>query len=222
MSVISTVDGYRISPEQRRAWLIQQSGLAKTGVAATVTIEGALDEERFRQCVASVAAQCEILRTEFRQLSGMSEPLQVIAEDADFQWNAIDARGLSAPEQRAIIESAAATAAEQTRVDLIHTAENRAVVVFAMPALVTDRLGLINVIRAIAFKYLGQPQEEQPAQYADIAQSLNDSLESPEFEAGRSYWTNQWSSKARQEMLALSLRKPRRVRSSMARCGSRE
>ena len=61
--------------------------------------------------------------------------------------------------------------------------------VFCMPALVTDRMGLISLVRAVILRYLGEGQESSmQVQYADISQSLNESLESPEFDTGRSYW----------------------------------
>ena len=52
---------------------------------------------------AGVARALEILRTDFQQLSGMTEPLQVISNDAEWQWSEKDLTGCSAQEQQEIV-----------------------------------------------------------------------------------------------------------------------
>lgn len=206
MSTVPILEGYRISPEQRRAWVVQQNKRAELGASAVVMLEGRLDGSRFRSCVDQIAKQYEILRTNFQQLSGMTEPLQVISDDSEWQWGTKDLTGYSAQEQQEIVSRAAGRCAQQMSVELISLADRSAAVVFCMPALVTDRMGLIGLVRAVILRYLGEGQESaMQVQYADIAQSLNESLESPEFDTGRSYWMTQWSGKARQEALAKSL-----------------
>ena len=206
MSTRPVLEGYRISPEQRRAWAVQQGKRVKLGASAVVMVEGCLDGGQFRSCVDWIAKQYEILRTDSQQLSGMTEPLQVISNDAEWQWSEKDLTGCSAQEQQEIVSRMAGTCAQQMSVELISLADRSAAVVFCMPALVTDRMGLIGLVRAVILRYLGEGQESSmQVQYADIAQSLNESLESPEFDAGRSYWMQQWLGKARQEALTKSL-----------------
>jgi amino acid adenylation domain-containing protein len=206
MSTIPLLEGYRISPEQRRAWVVQQSKRAELGASAVVMVEGCLDGGRFRGCVDWIAKEYEILRTDFQQLSGMTEPLQVISSDAEWQWSEKDLTGHSAREQQEIVNRTAGTSVRQMRVELLRFSDRSAALVFCMPALVTDRMGLISLVRAVILRYLGEGQESSmEVQYADISQSLNESLESPEFDTGRSYWMTQWSEKARREALAKSL-----------------
>ncbi|HEY6254025.1 MAG TPA: condensation domain-containing protein, partial [Candidatus Angelobacter sp.] len=206
MSTRPILEGYRISPEQRRAWAVQQGKRVKLGASAVVMVEGCLDGGRFRSCVDWIAKQYEILRTDFQQLSGMTEPLQVISNDAEWQWSDKDLTGCSAQEQQEIVYGAAGTCVQQMRVELITLSDSSAAVVFCMPALVTDRMGLIGLVRAVILRYLGEgPEISMQVQYADISQSLNESLESAEFDTGRGYWMAQWSGKARQEALAKSL-----------------
>jgi condensation domain-containing protein len=206
MSTVPILEGYRISPEQRRAWVVQQSKRAELGASAVVMVEGRLDGGRLRNCVDCIAKQYEILRTNFQQLGGMTEPLQVISDDAEWLWSKKDLTGYSAQEQQEIVNRAAGTCVQQMRVELINLSDRSAAVVFCMPALVTDRTGLISLMRAVILRYLGEEQESSmQAQYADIAQILNESLDSPEFDTGRSYWMQQWSGEARQDALAKSL-----------------
>src|SRR6476660_7804315 len=149
MSTIPLLEGYRISPEQRRAWIVQQSKRAEPGASAVVMVEGRLDGGRLRNCVDWIVKQYEILRTDFQQLSGMAEPLQVISGDAKWQWSEQDLTGYSTEEQQEIVNRAAGTNVQQTRVELINLSDRSAAVVFCMPALVTDRMGLIRLVRAV-------------------------------------------------------------------------
>ena len=139
-------------------------------------VEGCLDGGRLRNCVDWAAKQFEILRTNFQQLNGMTEPLQVISGDAEWQWSKKDLTGYSAQEQQEIVYRAAGTCVQQMRVELFHLSDRNAAVVFSMPALITDRTGLISLVRAVMLRYLGKGQESSmQVQYADIAQSLNES-----------------------------------------------
>src|SRR6185312_15957257 len=107
MSTAPSLEGYRISPEQRRAWAVQQSKRTELGASAVVMVEGCLDGGRLRSCVDWAAKQFEILRTNFQQLNGMTEPLQVISGDAEWQWSKKDLTGYSAQEQQEIVYQAA-------------------------------------------------------------------------------------------------------------------
>src|SRR5438270_11465331 len=175
MSTVPVLEGYRISPEQRRAWAVQQSKRAELGASAVVMVEGCLDGGRLRDCVDWIAKQYEILRTSFQQLNGMTEPLQVISDDPEWRWSKKDLTGYPTQEQQEIVNRSAGMCVQQMRIELFNLSDSSAAVVFCMPALVTDRRGLISLVRAVILRYLGERQENpMPVQYADIAQSLNE------------------------------------------------
>src|SRR6476660_9280266 len=109
MSAVPVLEGYRISPEQRREWVVQESKRGEPGASAVVMVEGGLDGGRLRNCVDGVVQQYEILRTNFQQLNGMTEPLQVIRGAAEWQWSRQDLTGHAAEEQEEIVKRTAGT-----------------------------------------------------------------------------------------------------------------
>ncbi|HJX26280.1 MAG TPA: condensation domain-containing protein, partial [Thermoanaerobaculia bacterium] len=82
------VQGFRLSPQQRRLWWLRQDAVAGSAafrVQAIVRITtpggGDLDSARLWFAVRRVAAGTEILRTCFQSLAGMGLPLQVVREE---------------------------------------------------------------------------------------------------------------------------------------------
>ena len=73
------IEGFRLSPQQRRLWQTRRGGAAARA-EAVARVSGALDAETLRAAASCVVARHEILRTTFRQLPGMDVPLQVILE----------------------------------------------------------------------------------------------------------------------------------------------
>jgi hypothetical protein len=57
------LNGYRLSPQQKHVWLLQQAGPgAAYGVAGAYLIEGALDRDALRRALGLVVGRHEILR----------------------------------------------------------------------------------------------------------------------------------------------------------------
>ena len=85
------VDGFRLSPQQRRLWRLQQgddAGGFRAQVAAR--LEGALDVDRLRAAIASVVAEHEILRTRFACLPGTSMAVQFVEDEVAVDLVALD------------------------------------------------------------------------------------------------------------------------------------
>src|SRR6266571_2077822 len=78
------IQGFRLSPQQKHLWQLQQSAPAQPFRArCAVKIEGALNPEIFERAIGYVSNEHEILRTTFRLLPGMTIPLQVIADTSE-------------------------------------------------------------------------------------------------------------------------------------------
>src|SRR6185369_4467232 len=97
-SVMEVMEGYQVSPQQQRLWRLQQHSAAY-GLQVSVRLEGTVERWRLRQALAQVVARHEALRTSFQQRAGMKYPLQVIAEQGEYEWRESDLRGLSEAEQ---------------------------------------------------------------------------------------------------------------------------
>jgi len=97
-TVMEVMEGYQVSPQQQRVWRLQQQSAAY-GLQVSVRLDGALERGRLRQALSQVVARHEALRTSFQQRAGMKYPLQVIAEQGEYEWRESDLRGLSEAEQ---------------------------------------------------------------------------------------------------------------------------
>src|ERR1051325_11992502 len=75
----NTIEGYRLSPQQQRQWILQQhSERSPYRVQVQVLIEGNADTDALRKALFAVISRHEILNTTFQHLPGMSLPVQVI------------------------------------------------------------------------------------------------------------------------------------------------
>ena len=96
------IQGYRLSPQQRRLWLLR---LFDRAAVCAVRLGGELEVEALRQAIRQVVSQQEILRTSFKLLPGMTIPVQVISDDTDFAFTSLDLTQLNAAVESILTES---------------------------------------------------------------------------------------------------------------------
>jgi amino acid adenylation domain-containing protein len=197
-NVQTSIEGFRLSPQQARLWALQQGAHPLPYTARSfVWIEGELDPRLLETAVGRVVGRHEILRTTFRHLSAMTLPLQVIADDgARPAIVTEDLSGWTEAARRARIEALELEASGLSfdfergplfDARLLRVAPARHLLVLTLPAMCADRAGLENLVRELADAYAGR-QDEEPVQYADLAEWQHELLESPDTEAGREYW----------------------------------
>ncbi|MCA1612749.1 MAG: amino acid adenylation domain-containing protein [Acidobacteria bacterium] len=200
------VEGYRLSPQQRHLWRLQQAGGSSAYRAQCVAlVEGPLRVERLRAALEDVVARYEILRTVFHLPAGMSQPVQVIG-GPNVSWGPdADLRGLSEAIQQARVEALCAEARRRPldfeRGPLLHASlvklgADRHGFVLTLPSLLTDLAGLRVLLRALSMSYAAQARgaeepSDEPMQYADLAQWLNEVQEAEEGQSGREFWRQQ-------------------------------
>src|SRR5688572_5193265 len=99
------VEGYQLSPQQARIWLLQQldGGLAYRAQCA-VLIDGDLDVGLLRGAIREIVARHEILRTDFHLLAGMTVPLQSIGTEPVAAFREIDLSDCDAGQKSARFE----------------------------------------------------------------------------------------------------------------------
>lgn len=196
------IEGYRLSPQQKRLWLLRKNERsAAYGAHCVVRIDGDLNRAALKSALNAVVVQHEILRTTFQYLPGISLPLQVV-NGIGAQWReGHDFSGLDADQQQAGIEELFREA-KQTRFDfergpLLHASVTRLspssnILLLGLPSVCADKKAITNLVRKIALSYeahrLGRELRDEPMQYADISESLTDMLQSEDTEAGREYW----------------------------------
>lgn len=197
-----TIEGFRLSPQQRHLWGLQQNKSQQTyRVRGAILITGNLDKEMLKSALQNVVNRHEILRTSFHCLPGMTLPLQAIACTGEVPISEYNLSGLSPEEQEAKI---AALFQELNQlpfdvergslwhISLVTLAQNNQLLLANFSALIADSATLRNFARELSLSYSACACPEEPAdelmQYADIAEWQNELLESQETAIGQEYW----------------------------------
>ncbi|MGB7925139.1 MAG: condensation domain-containing protein, partial [Pyrinomonadaceae bacterium] len=198
----AVIEGYRMSPQQKRVWRLQNDSFAFRSQAALL-LEGPLDTNLLRESVEQVCQRHEILRTTFAQLPGLNLPLQVVSERAALSYCEIDCSAEPQDAQPSLID---AYLAEQGRLGfdleqgpvarlsvLLFSAERQALLI-TLPSLCADAETLKNFVREIIEAYEasleGARPDDEPLQYAQFSEWQNELLEE-ESDEGREFWRQQ-------------------------------
>jgi amino acid adenylation domain-containing protein/FkbM family methyltransferase len=190
------VEGFRLSPLQRRAWRLQGGGSA-CRISAAVRISGPWDGAGCGSALARAVSRHEILRTRFATLRGVDVPIQVIDEP-----------GAAAPPAHRRLDLAAGTAAERERrlaevwdehqapfdhaggpllrSTLVALAPDEHLLLLTLPSLSADAVSLRHLVREAVLP--AGAGDEPPVQYADVAEWHNELLGNAQGEEGRGYW----------------------------------
>jgi amino acid adenylation domain-containing protein len=203
------LEGFRLSPQQRRLWLARGAGWRAQGVTL---LEGALDARALKEALGRVAARHEIFRTTFADLPGMKVPVQVVNEEVSFEWREVRlggesngdsngvgrerlVAGLCESERRAPVDFERGPAA---RFVLAALAPREHVLVATLPALSADRRSLGNLTDELARAYASLVEggasgadDEEAVQYAQFSEWQNELLEAQDEVAGKEFWREQ-------------------------------
>ena len=193
----TTIEGYRLSPQQSQIWKVQERA---RNARCTVLIEGQLNVKSVRLAIEKVIERHEILRTTFQRIPGMDTPLQVINESGRLGLCEYELSHLDAEHQQARLESLFQQLGQSFDLEesptlqtaLVSLSPFKHVLMFALPSLCADRISFENLTSEISLTYAaclrGEVVEDEPMQYADVSGILNDLLESEDTKAGREYW----------------------------------
>lgn len=83
------VQGFRLSPQQKRLWALQQK-FGPAYAQGVLRITGVLDVARLQDAVDALVAMHESFRTVFCSEPGVKVPLQVIAEGSRPDWKVVE------------------------------------------------------------------------------------------------------------------------------------
>ena len=179
------MEGYRLSPQQKHLWMLQQKGLTHQAQCA-ILLEGELDVEKLEDSVRRVIDQCEILRTDFKLLPQLTTPVQVIAEQGELVWGT----GKLTMEIEQLLENEKQLLSRnvtQVRATLAEIGSQRNLLVLTLPALCSDTTSLNSLMKLIAGAYEGNADDEETAQYVQFSEWQNELLEDEEPE-GKAWW----------------------------------
>jgi len=190
------IQGFRLSPQQRRLWALQQI-LGTAHVQGVLLIEGMLDIVRLERAVDTVVAKHEALRTLFCREPGVKVPLQVISDECRPEWAVIELRE---PDVAAGLEEVLERHRRQAidwehgplfRCTLCRLSDRQHRLVLSLPALCADARTLQNLAVEIAAEYgvVTRPESgEEPVQYAQFAEWQNELLAGDDAAKSRQFW----------------------------------
>jgi amino acid adenylation domain-containing protein len=188
------MQGFALSPQQRRLWRLQQ-GVEPSPyqVRCAARIPGDSDRRDIVAAIGKAVERYEILRTSFPVPTDMNLPLQVIAERAAPEVSEEDLKALAPDDQRSRLEELFRrpvrpwdfTSGPLLRATVCALSSRAHVLLLETPALVADESAMERLLGEISH---GVDGAEEPVQYADLSHWLNEVLESEETRAGGEYW----------------------------------
>jgi amino acid adenylation domain-containing protein len=184
-----TIEGYRLSPQQRQVWgLLGRPTSSRPHAQCAVSVSGRATAVLLRRAVERLVSRHEVLRTQFHRLPGMEFPIQVIGEDVRVQWREVDLRGagegggqarrqgveglmleerrlLAEAEARAMSEAGTGTGAgvgvagAGLRACLAEFGEEERVVVLSVSGMAGDSRSMMNMVRELGECYAAEAGE---------------------------------------------------------------
>lgn len=202
--MLEEMQGFRLSPQQKHLWQLQEIDNIPYRSQCAVLIEGDLDVNILKLVLDKVANRHEILRTNFHCLPGMTIPLQVIGKQEINLDRTYDLSSLTSQEQDESLTALFHQFSQQPfdlvqgsplRLSLVTLSAFKYVLIVSLPALCADIYTLKILVQEISQSYgawlRGEELDNEPLQYADLAEWQNELLEGAETEAGRDYWQKQ-------------------------------
>ena len=231
------LDAYRISPQQAHLFLRQRNQTEPLLAQCVIRLDGPLDLNTLQRALTQIVARHAILRTGFVRPEAIKLPLQVISEEARFDWRVLDSKAIKVANTAAVAASAvedvellghALLEAERVRsfdlengpvmhAALLPLSGEQHLLALSLPALCADTRTLHNLFRELSAAYVSSQRDEseiaeEAVQYLQFSEWQNEVLADEEAEAGKQYWHSQEVSSAPDLMLPFPA--PRRAGSN--------
>lgn len=193
------IQGFRLSPQQKRLWALQQM-FGPACAQGTLVIQGPLDVARLERAVNAAVAKHEAFRTVFCREPGVKVPLQVIVEDGQLVWEIIEIQAEDAATQtvkrKELLEAHRRQSIDWERGPLLRCtlcrlSDREHWFIISLPAMCADARTLRNLSEEIATGYDAVSQQEadqELVQYAQFAEWQNELLEDEDAAKGRQFW----------------------------------
>ncbi|MEH2065253.1 MAG: amino acid adenylation domain-containing protein [Nostoc sp.] len=202
--MLEEIQGFRLSPQQKYLWQLQEINSLPYRSQCAVLIEGIIDIKILKQALEQVVNRHEILRTNFHCLPEMSIPLQVITNNNITWGENYDFSSCSHQQQEELLSSLFEQFSQEVfnlqhdfllRLSLVTLSSEKYILLICLPALCADTASLNVLVREISQSYRacfeGTELDNEPLQYADLAEWQNELLEAEDTEVGRDYWLKQ-------------------------------
>jgi len=211
---ITTLMGYRMSPQQKQVWQAQQQARPLDATPdyyaqIVIGVNGDVEPEMLRAAATAVVERHEILRTSFPRQPGLRTPVQVIHEEASLGWREEDFSAETSNIQASLVEAVIkdercerVAEAERAvlRLTMVRLSGPNYRVILTLPALCADDASLGIIAKEIFQIYAAPPQSERasdpPVQYIQFSEWQNELAESEDADTGRAFWIEQQTAPA--------------------------
>lgn len=194
------IQGFRLSPQQKRVWSLQDTSTAYRAQCA-ILIEGSLRVEILHEALLNVVHRHEILRTIFDWLPGMKVPIQRVAGVQAPMWHRLDCPDCRLPQVISEVGTADRDApfdferGPLVRSTLVCLGAEQHLLFLTLPALCADARSLGNLVGEMVCSYEaalnGGGVSKETVQYVQFSEWQHELLETEEAEAGRDFWRKQ-------------------------------
>jgi amino acid adenylation domain-containing protein len=186
---------FRLSPQQKRVWSLQQESHAHQAQCA-ILIEGPLKGKVLKEAMRMVVTRHDILRATFASLPVIKTPFQCIGESGVIQWQEIDCTGHDLNKIEKEFLKPFETQADSLSATLFTYATDKHILLLRLPALCIDEWTLSELVGEISRNYGACIRGEQQAaddvaQYLQFSEWQNALLEDEDARTGRAYWHDQ-------------------------------
>jgi len=198
-----TISGFRLAPQQKRLWNLQQNSSAFCS-QASILIEGNLQPEILQQAIGQIVNHHDILRTSFYRPPGVKTPVMVVADRSSFNWKYLDLSDSSEEDISTRIqgffwearqEHQNLSQASPLRLYLIKLSDTQHIFIISLPALCADTRTIKNLINQISQVYAqccqGKALSGDYVQYVQFSEWQNQLLEDEDAEEAQEYWQQQ-------------------------------
>ena len=192
--------GFRLSPQQKRLWLLQQDSLAYRAHCALL-LKGNLKVEVLREALQEIVSRHEILRTTFHRRPGIKIPIQVVHNKTELAWCYINLSNQRLEEQEAKVEADFYSITHRSfdfeqgplfHVSLLTQSENKHILHISLPSLCADTWTLKNLVHEISQTYAaclnGEKLFTKPMQYLQFSEWQNKLQETNDADTGKAHW----------------------------------
>lgn len=176
------LEGFELSRQQKRLWLTRKDSHAFVSQIALL-IEGNVNHDALRQALHALISRHEILRTSFHALSGMSVPVQVIAESIEY------------PELREHDPDERAFDLKRPPLIRYRLSPDKQILTINQPALCADADSLIQLTTRLIRYYeafaTGNEVADEPVQHVDYSEWQHELWNSDDADSQKDYWRKQ-------------------------------
>ncbi len=195
--------GFRLSPQQRRLF---QHGTRlpaeRSRRVGVFRLSAGLDPARLDTALAALVERYEILRTAFPPVPGLEVPLQVPGEAREarvtwFDWSAESdesvAERTESLRRELLAQPAGVADGDLLDVRAARLPNGQTLIVWSQAAVGADAESLRLLVEELLGRYTtngSSPVQDEPLQYADLAEWLNEILEDEDAEEGLAFWSD--------------------------------